>query len=266
MFGFRVLGDRTIHEAGYLCRRRRRLSLRIVILIGFRRTILVRSSVDDRLEIKVTVAGRTWCHPFEGITVPRITADSFAKEYAVDKVPGEDNLRGNHRNCTPSHKLVHRQQMPERFVVIGIRQSSGKTDSSKNVHREEGAIQKDECQEEVNLPKRLIHHPPKHLWIPKIDRTPDRHRGPGEENVVEVSDDEVSIVNENINGSGRHKDPRQTTDDEHRDEGKGEQHGCRELYFTAPNGAQPIEHLHGTRQSDHHRRDHEGHAEHRIHS
>ena len=35
-----------------------------------------------------------------------------------------------------------------------------------------------------------------------------RHGRAGEQDVMEVSDDEISVVNENVDRSGRHKDPR----------------------------------------------------------
>ena len=75
-----------------------------------------------------------------------------------------------------------------------------------------------ERQEEVNLAERFVHHAAEHFWIPKVDRAKHGHRRSGEEHVMEVSHDEVGVVNEDIDRRGRHENARQAADDEHRHE------------------------------------------------
>ena len=65
---------------------RRRLRLRIVVGVDFRRAVFVRTAVDDRLEVEVAVARRARCHPFQAVGVPRIAAARAAEEHAVDEV------------------------------------------------------------------------------------------------------------------------------------------------------------------------------------
>ena len=83
------------------------------------------------------------------------------------------------------------------------------------MHREERAVQEDECQEEMNLPPKLVHRPAKHLGEPVVNPRPHPHRGASEEHVMEVRHDEVGIVDEDVDRRGGHEDARQTTDDEH---------------------------------------------------
>ena len=62
------------------------------------------------------------------------------------------------------------------------------------------------------------------------------------------------------------KMPLEAADDEHRDERDGKQHGRGVLDFAAPHRAEPVEGFDRTGERDHHGRDHEGHAKHRVHA
>ena len=53
---------------------RRRLRLRVVVGVDFRRAVFVRPAVDDRLEVEVAVARRAGRLPFQAVRVPRIAA------------------------------------------------------------------------------------------------------------------------------------------------------------------------------------------------
>ena len=166
----------------------------------------------------------------------------------------------------PRHELVQRQQVAERLVVVRIGQPPREADHAQDVHREERAVEEDERQEEVHLAPVLVHHPAEHLGEPEVDRPEHAHRRAGEQHVVEVGDDEVRVVNEDVDRRGGHEDARQAADDEHRHERQGEQHRRGELNLAAPDRAQPVEHLDRAGQRDHHRRDHERHAQHRVHA
>ena len=118
----------------------------------------------------------------------------------------------------------------------------------------------------MHLAPELIHRAAKHLREPEVNRRPDTHGGAGEEHVVEVGHDEVGVVDEDVDGRGCHEDARQAADDEHRHEREREEHRRGELNPSAPDGAQPVECLHGAGQGDHHRRHHERDAEGRVHA
>ena len=93
-----------------------------------------------------------------------------------------------------------------------------------DVHQEKCSIEESKAQEEVNLTKPLIHHAAEHLWEPVVDTGKDGERGSTEKNVVDVTYDEVGVVNVHVNRSGRHEDSGKATNDEHRNESNGVQH------------------------------------------
>ena len=66
------LNDRSASAA--LSVLRRRLRLRVVVGVDFRRAVFVRAAVDHRLEIEVAVARRARGLPFQRVGVPRIPA------------------------------------------------------------------------------------------------------------------------------------------------------------------------------------------------
>ena len=87
----------------------RRFRLRIEVFVRVGMAILVRATVNDWLEVEVSMTGRTWRGPLKTICVPWVPAYFFTHEHAGDEIPGEDHLRRNHADGTPCHELVHRQ-------------------------------------------------------------------------------------------------------------------------------------------------------------
>ena len=86
-------------------------------------------------------------HPFETVRAPRIATNHLSEEHAADEVEGKDDLRRHHADGAPGHEAIHRQQMPERVVVIRIGQAARETNRAQNVHREECAVEEQERQE-----------------------------------------------------------------------------------------------------------------------
>jgi hypothetical protein len=58
---------------------------------------------------------------------------------------------------------------------------------------------------------------------------------------VDVRYDEIRIMDEEVDRGGRHENAAQSADDEHRNEGQGEEHRCGEFNRAAPNRAHPVE-------------------------
>src|SRR3954470_1571566 len=100
--------------------RRRRLRLRVVVGFHFGRAVLVRTTVDHRLEVEVAVAWWARRLPFKRVRMPRITTRFGAKENAVEKVDGEDDLRSDHQERANTHELIEGQQMTESLVVVWV--------------------------------------------------------------------------------------------------------------------------------------------------
>ncbi len=87
------------------------------------------------------------------------------------------------------------------------------------------------------LPPELVHHASEHLGVPEVDRAEYAEQAATEKNVVNVRDDEISVMDEKIDRGGGHVDSAQASDDEHRHERQGETHRGREPERAAPNGA-----------------------------
>src|SRR4051812_24427515 len=97
---------------------RRRLSLGVVIGGYFRRAVLVRPAVNNRLEIEVAVSWRARRLPFERVAVPWISPGRRTEKYAVEEIHDKDDLRCHHQNRANRHELIERQQVLECFIVI----------------------------------------------------------------------------------------------------------------------------------------------------
>ena len=93
---------------------RRRLGLRIVIGVDFRRAVFVRPAINDRLEIEVAVARRAGGRPFQRVGVPGIAPDARAEEDAVDEVDGKDDLVATMPMAQIGDELVQRLQVRRR--------------------------------------------------------------------------------------------------------------------------------------------------------
>ena len=74
---------------------------------------------------------------------------------------------------------------------------------------------------------------------------------------MEVSHNEISVVDVDIDRCRRHENARQTTDDEHRKKADRKQEGSGELNIPPPECGQPVEGLHTTGQRNEHGADHE---------
>src|SRR3954452_16835683 len=85
---------------------RRRHVLRIEINIYFWRAVFVRPAINHGLEIEVAMPWRARRLPFQRIRVPRITTRRRTEANAVEEIHRENDLRADHQNGAPRHKLV----------------------------------------------------------------------------------------------------------------------------------------------------------------
>ena len=96
------------------------------------------------------------------------------------------------------------------------------------VHREEGEVEPDEREPEMQLAEPLVVHAPGHLREPVVDPAEDREHGAAEEHVVDVRDDEVRVAGMNVDRHGGEVDAGEPTDHEHRQEAERKEHRRRE--------------------------------------
>ena len=83
------------------------------------------------------------------------------------------------------------------------------------VHRKESAIEEDECESEMNLAPSLIHHATKHFWEPEVNRPENAEKASAEQHIVDVRNNEISVVDEEIDRGRSHIDSAQAADHEH---------------------------------------------------
>ena len=83
------------------------------------------------------------------------------------------------------------------------------------VHWKESAIEEDEREGEMNLAPKLIHHAAKHFWKPEVNRPKNAEKASAEQHIVNMSNNEVSVVDEEIDRRRSHVDSAQTSDHEH---------------------------------------------------
>src|SRR5260370_30161202 len=115
------------------------------------------------------------------------------------------------------------------MLVLGwIGDSAHHPIQPKVMHRKKGAIEEDECESEMNLAASFVHHPPKHFREPKINRREDAEEAATEENIMDMSDDEVGVMNEQIDRSRCHIDSAQSANHEHGDKSQRKTHRGRE--------------------------------------
>ena len=121
--------------------------------------------------------------------------------------------------------------------------------------REEGKIDADEGQPEMQFAEKFRIHVSGHLREPVVPAREDREDGAEREHIVEVRDDVVRIVKVAVNaGVGEH-DAGHAADREQEDESDGPQHRCLEFNRAAPHGRDPGKDLDAGRYRDHHARD-----------
>ena len=169
---------------------------------------------------------------------------------AVEEVEDEDALPQEEAEGADRDELIQRLKVRVDLISIGVSRSTHETGESDLVHHVEGAVGEDERPDEVDLAQTLTHQTTEHLREPVMDRAINREHRTAEHHVVEVRDDDVSVVHIDVDGRRRHPDARQSTDDEERHERDRVQVGCRQLDPRTPESAEPVEDLDGRGERD----------------
>src|SRR3954470_18664421 len=108
---------------------------------------------------------------------------------------------------------------------------------------EEGRVEPDEGQPEVELADLLVHHPAAHLREPEVQTGVRGEDDRAEDDVVEVRDDEVAVVHVPVQRRAGQQHPGQATEQEGDQEADREQHRRLEGDLAPPHGADPVEEL-----------------------
>ena len=123
------------------------------------------------------------------------------------------------------------------------------------MHREEGEIEADEHQPEVDLAETLVEVAAVHLREPVVEASEQTEDEAAEQDVMEVGHDVIGIGLLGVGRNDRVRHARQSADGEHRDEPEREQHRGREPHRALVHRREPVEDLHAGRDRDQHRRE-----------
>ena len=83
--------------------------------------------------------------PFQRRRFPRVVRSLFAPDPRANEVDREENLADAQREGADRDELVHRLEVRERAVIKIGRDSPRKAADAQDVHREEHAVEEDEC-------------------------------------------------------------------------------------------------------------------------
>src|SRR4051812_18090668 len=108
---------------------------------------------------------------------------------------------------------------------------------AQDVHREERKIEADEEQPEVQLAKRLAQHASGDFWEPVVEGTEQWEYRAAKQDVVEVRDDEISVVHLPIERHGGEHQAGKSADEEDEEEAADPPHGEFEMQTSAPKGS-----------------------------
>ena len=150
------------------------------------------------------VLGKLPCPGGEGTVHSKVLeCHGFAGALA-SVAQGDDNVPDKEEGCEAKADradcgdLIQGLELPQVLVNERIGDAAHHSPKTEIVHREECQVEKDESQEELNLAYFLVEHPAKHLREPEIKGTEERHDASAKEYVMDVSDDEVGVMDEQV--------------------------------------------------------------------
>src|ERR1700712_3641366 len=118
------------------------------------------------------------------------------------------------------------------------------------MHREERDIEADEEDPKVDLAELLVEHAPSHLREPIGYCAEEREDSAADENVVEVGDDEVSIMHLEIDRDRCDEDAGHAAHDEDEEEAEDPPHRRLQDDLTRSHSRDPAEDLCAARDGD----------------
>src|SRR5665213_317668 len=109
----------------------------------------------------------------------------------------------------------------------------------------------------MQLAKALVEHSPSRLGEPIVDSGENHENDSANQYIVEMRDDEIGIRQLPTEWGHRQQDPGQSCDEKLEEEGYREEHGSAQADLAPPHGAEPVEDLDASWNTDQHRRGHE---------
>ena len=108
---------------------------------------------------------------------------------------------------------------------------------------QEGGVETDEGQPEVDLAEAVVQQSAGHLREPEVHAAEDGEHDGAEQHIVEVSDHKVAVGHMPVDRWGGQQNPGQAAEQEGDQKTDGEHHRCFEAELPSPHGADPVEEL-----------------------
>src|SRR5438132_2470874 len=190
---------------------------------------------------EVVNLGRGICIPLESKGIPRVGTGFLTSAQADDDVPEEDHDGDADGESADRGKQVH--FIPTEITGIGV-DAARHTQQPQDVHGEEGEVEADQHQPELNLSQAFAEQLAGYLGEPVVDACENAQDGAAEEHVMQVRDHEVGIRELVVNRHYGQSYTIEAADQEHGDEPKRKEHGHLEADLAAIDCSDPVEDLH----------------------
>src|SRR6266567_31112 len=201
----------------------------------------------DRQVKEVVNPGWGVCIPLESKGIPRIGAGLLTRAQADDDIPEEYHDSDADGESAEGGKEVH--FIPTEIAGIGV-DAARHTEQPQDVHGEEGEVEADQHQPELDLSQAFAEQLAGYLGEPVVDARENAQDGAAEEHVMQVRDHEVGIRELVVNRHYGQSYTIEAADQEHGDEAKRKEHGHLEADLAAIDCRDPVEDLHGRRDGD----------------
>src|SRR5437763_2622114 len=159
--------------------------------------------------------------PLERVGLPGVVPRPPPGPRRLDGVDHEDERRERHHEGPDRRDEIPRR--PPAVVVVGP-DPARHPEQAEEVLREEGQVDSDEVEPEVDLPEPLVEEPPEHLRPPVVEGPEEGEGRAAEEHVMHVRDDEIRVRDLPVERERREHHTRQPSDREYADGAEREQH------------------------------------------
>jgi len=216
------------------------------------RTFVSVQGNDDRFVKVFRDRGRSRVGPFERRAFPGVGRSGSAVLEGAEQADAHDQEAGAENPRTNGGERVQRLVLVEVVVV-----AAGHTTRTEDELGEEGPVEADERECKGPTTEFFRVHLAGHLRPPVIQAAEEGDRGASHHDVVEVSDDEVRVMQVQVDADHAQEEAGQTTNREQEEEAETVEHRHVQLDRAAPEGAEPVEHLHAGGNRDEERQERE---------
>ena len=206
-------------------------------------------AADDWNTGKIVFGGRRGGGPFEGPGVPGIVACRRALEHGIEEIADKNKRPNNLEENADGDDEIPDFPAAARLVSVD---SPRHAEKARNMHEIEGEMETDEEEPEMEFAKFFVVEAAAHFREPVVEGTEDGEEDGANDDVVEMSDDEIRGAELPIKRNSRKHDASEAGDEELEQECNAEEHGSFEDELAAPHGAEPIENFDsGGNRNDH---------------